>query len=112
MSAFDAERYAAGLRHSNARERQHSEQRLKDAQIEAVRLIQALKETAGCTDACLFGSVADNSVRRIDFDIDIAVWGGDILLAEGIADTSPFTVDIVQYEYAPKHLQRRIDGYR
>lgn len=112
MPEFDAERYAGGLRQSNARERQHIEQRLTDAHTEAVRLIQALKETAGCTDACLFGSVADRSVRRIDFDIDIAVWGGDILAAEEIADTSPFKVDIVQYEYAPKHLQHRIDGYR
>lgn len=73
MSEFDAERYAAGLRHSNARERQDIEQRLKAAQTEDVRLIQALKETSGCTDACLFHSVADISVRRIAFDIDIAV---------------------------------------
>ena len=112
MAGFDPELYARGLREANRREQQQIEQRLQDARTEAERLITLLKNSANCSDACLFGSVADGSARRLDFDIDIAVWGGDILAAQEIADDSIFKVDIVQYEHAPEHLQHRIDEYR
>ena len=109
---FDPEVYAAGLRQANEQERRKIEQRLVEAKEEAAKLIRLLKQDAGCSDAILFGSVATNAVRGLGFDIDIAIWGGDILRAQELVENSPFAIDLVEYERAPRHIQQSIDRFR
>jgi len=56
----------------------------------------------------LFGSLAEDGPRRKDFDIDLAIVGGDVYKAMDAADDSPFKVDIVSLERLPPHVRDRI----
>lgn len=106
---FNPHEYAQGILDRNKQEQKLIEQRLREARKEADKLIELLIRQAGCTRAVVFGSVKSGAVRNLHFDIDIAVWGGDIMEAQGIAFDSPFSVDIVDYELAPKHVKESID---
>ena len=47
----------------------------------------------------------------MDFDIDLAIVGGDEMRAQVIAEKSGFSIDVTDYEVLPPHIQRRIDDY-
>ena len=106
---FDPEAYASGLRAFNDREKKLLESRLAEALEESQKIIDRLLSEASCTKAVVFGSVAKGTVRNLQFDIDIAIWGGDIMVAQEIAMESDFSVDIVEYERVPAHIQKSID---
>lgn len=107
--SFDPRSYAQGIIASNSQEQKLILLRLQKAQTEAQRIISLLIRDAGCIKAQLFGSVATGRVRNLDFDIDIAIWGGDGLTAQGIALNSDFKIDLVEYERAPDHVKWSID---
>lgn len=107
--SFDPEPYASGLRRRNDRERAQIEERLAQAKIEAQRLARAiLAADASVRAVYLFGSVAAGQPKHIDFDIDIALEGGDSYRAMDIVQSSPFDVDIVDLARIPEHVRMRI----
>ena len=58
----------------------------------------------------LFGSVAAGSPSREDFDIDLALDGGDSGIAMDIADESEFEVDIVSLDLLPEGMRRMVEA--
>ena len=56
----------------------------------------------------LFGSVNRGDPSSLDFDIDLALDGGDVYLAMDITDKSEFKVDIVSLPLLPLLLRERI----
>ena len=57
----------------------------------------------------LFGSLAENTIRKENFDIDLAIYGGNWSKAQEIAEGSTYKVDLIDYKDAPVHIQKRID---
>lgn len=107
--SFDPEPYASGLRLRNDRERAQIAERLAQARTEAQRLARAiLSADASVRTVYLFGSVAAGQPGHIDFDIDIALEGGDSYKAMDIVQSSPFDVDIVNLARVPEHVRTRI----
>ncbi len=109
MTGFNAESYAPVWKSRNKKEQQRIEQLTGEALEEAERLAGLFAEKAGVEEVILFGSLAEGTVKRDRFDIDLAIRGGDWFRAREAAETSRFAVDVVEYEKLPKHLQRRID---
>jgi len=106
---FDPEPYAAGLRRENEREAAAIRESARRARAEARRLAAEI----GAADAAvravfLFGSLAAGEPRRLDFDIDLALDGGDVYAAEEIAESCPFEVDVVSLVRLPEETQKRI----
>lgn len=60
-------------------------------------------------EVILFGSLAEGTTRSLNFDIDLAIKGGDQNRALRIGLESHFAVDIVDYDSASPHLRQRID---
>ena len=75
-------------------------------------MIDRFQREAGCAEGVLFGSVADGSVRNLNFDIDLAIVEGDLFRAVEIADQSPFVVDLIDYSNCPAHLRANINRHR
>lgn len=107
--SFDPERYASGLRRQNERERVQIAQRLAGAKVEAERLARAIMAADASVRAVyLFGSVGQGHPTHIDFDIDIALDGGDNYRAIDIVQSSAFDVDVVDLALVPAHVRERI----
>lgn len=107
--SFDPEPYASGLRQRNDRERVLIAERLVHARAEAQRLARVIIAADPFVRAVyLFGSVAEGQPRHIDFDIDIALEGGDSYEAMDIVQTSPFAIDVVDLALVPAHVRERI----
>ena len=68
-------------------------------------------EKAGVREVYLFGSVAEGTARGLDFDIDLALQGGDEIRAVLIAEESDFPVDVSDYDELPEYIRRRIDTH-
>ena len=109
MTGFNAESYASSWRSRNKKEQKRIEQLAGEALQEANRLAGISAEKAGIGEVILFGSLAEGTVKRDRFDIDLAIRGGDWFRACEVAERSRFAVDVVEYGNLPKHLQRRID---
>ncbi len=109
MRTFNAESYAAAWRKRNKNEQERTEQRIRAALIEAKRLARLLAADAAVAETILFGSLAEETVRNENFDIDLAIRGGNWLKAQEIAEDSPFKVDVVEYDAVPEHIRKRID---
>lgn len=93
---FDPEKYAKNIRAQNAELRKKIDERLVVAYNEAESLAQKIKENDKEVKAVyLFGSVARKNAFRLDFDIDLALEGGDVYKAMDIVDESDFKVDLV-----------------
>ena len=110
MSTFDAESYAAAWRKRNKIEQERTEQRVVAALTEAKRLARLLAADAAVAQTILFGSLAEDTVRNENFDIDLAIRGGNWLKAQEIAEESPFKVDVVEYDAVPEHVRKRVDA--
>lgn len=79
-----------------AASRERTARRLEEARQEASRIASRLVEAdSDVRRIVLFGSVASGRVSNEDFDIDLAVDGGNILTLIGVAEESDFSVDIV-----------------
>jgi predicted nucleotidyltransferase len=105
----DPERFAAGIRRRNERERRQIAARHLEAFAEARRLADRIAaRDPGVVRIYVFGSVAQGTVRSLDFDIDLAVEGGDVDVAMDVASTSAFPVDVVDLDRAPEHLRRSV----
>lgn len=111
MKKFDPAPYAAFHRLRNAKEEEKIRIRMGEAREEAHRMAVLFAEEAGVKRVILFGSLAEGTVRNIDFDIDLAIVGGDEMRAQVIAERSSFCIDLTDYEDLPRHIQQRIDDY-
>lgn len=84
-------------------------QRAEAARHEARALAERiLQEDAEVRAVILFGSLAEGEPRRLDFDIDLALDGGDVFKALDAVEGSTFRVDIVRLDKVPQHLRSRI----
>ena len=96
---FDPEPYAEGIRKRNAREARRIQEALVRARAEADRLTRRiLDEDPSVRRVWFFGSAATGECRDEDFDIDLAVEGGDLAKLEDLTAESPFKVDLVQMD--------------
>lgn len=111
---FDPEPYAAGLRALNDRERRRIARRAAQARKTAKRIATRIGESDSSVRAVyLFGSLAADEPRRLDFDIDLAIEGGDVYAAETVAEAataeeSAVPCDIVSLDRLPEHVRDRI----
>lgn len=106
---FDPEIYAANIRKRNAEEIEAIKKRLALAKEEARMLSQKIyAQDSNVKTIYLFGSVATERVSSIDFDIDLAIEGGDIYKAMDIVESSNFKVDLVDFKKLPNRTQNLI----
>ena len=56
----------------------------------------------------LFGSLAEKTVRSVDFDIDMAVESDRYLQLVSVAMKSDFKVDLVEIAALPAHVKKRV----
>ena len=106
---FDPKPYAEGLRRLNEAEAKRVSRRLDAARDEAVRLAERIGEAdPEIRRVYLFGSVAEGTPRSTDFDIDLAVEGGDVHTAMGATELSDFRVDVVDLDRISQHMRTRI----
>ena len=106
---FDPSVYSFGLRRANAREHERIARRSRSAHRAAIELARAIgAHDRGVRAVYLFGSLADGRPRRLDFDIDLALDGGDLYRAMELAEASAFSVDIVSLAGLPAHVARRV----
>jgi predicted nucleotidyltransferase len=78
---------------------------LEEARQLALRIRQADPQVRA---VILFGSLAEEGPRRLDFDIDLALDGGDVYKALDSTEGSPFEVDVVRLDLMPEHVRERI----
>lgn len=106
---FDPEPYAEGIRRLNQIEKERIRLRAVEARAEAARLAEILKRQDGdIREIILFGSLAEGEPARLDFDIDLALSGGDLYAALDLVEASPFDVDLVDLQRLPPHTRDRI----
>lgn len=99
---FDPVPYQRFYRSENARQEARISKRLAEAREEARRLARRLHSVPGVKAVWFFGSAARNDVRSADFDLDLAVDGGDLFRALDLVDDSTFAVDLVSLERLPE----------
>jgi predicted nucleotidyltransferase len=108
---FDPRPYAEHYRAENVAELSAIRERASAALVEARRLAERiLREDSGVRAVILFGSLAEDGPRRKDFDIDLALEGGDLYKALDSVEDSAFDVDVVQLDRLPAHILARIDA--
>ena len=107
--AFDPEPYAAKLRELNDRERARTAGRAARERDAAGRIACRIGKSDACVRAVyLFGSPAGGVPERADFDIDLALKGGDVYAAQSLAEGAPVPCDVVSLERLPGHVRDRI----
>jgi predicted nucleotidyltransferase len=106
---FDPRPYAEQYRKENEAELQAIQQRAAVALAEARRLAEIIFQADPSVHAViLFGSLAEEGPRRKDFDIDLALDGGDVFKAMDVTEESSFNVDVVQLSRLPEHVRTRV----
>jgi predicted nucleotidyltransferase len=107
--SFDPRPYIAYYKSKNEEEERLIRARAADALHEARRLAREIRAADPTVRAViLFGSLAEEGPRRLDFDIDLALQGGDVFKAMDVTEGSPFDVDVVDFERLPEHIRTRI----
>ena len=106
-------RLAAAINRRNARKRPALEEalarRVKEAHQEVSRLVERFREAdPELRRVVLFGSLARNEVKRIDFDIDLAVDSDRYSQLLGIALESVFKVDLIDLVAASSYIKRSV----
>ena len=105
---FDPAPYAAGIRGSNERERENLSVVHGKAIQEAERIARVLAAADPDVERItLFGSVA-GAPNNAEFDIDLAIEGGDLYRALELTEKSDFTVDLFELSRLPRHMQDSI----
>ena len=106
---FDPRPFAEHYRASNEAELRAIAERADAALEEARQLAQRIRQAdPGVRAVILFGSLAEEGPRRLDFDIDLALDGGDVYKALDSTESSPFEVDVVQLDRLPEHVRARV----
>ncbi|MEI6874109.1 MAG: nucleotidyltransferase domain-containing protein [Spirochaetota bacterium] len=82
--------------------------RLEEARLEARRVSESLASLEGVRRVIHFGSSATGRGFRLDSDIDLAISGGDLLEAMGVAENSAFHVDVIDIDRVPSPLRESI----
>ena len=107
--SFDPRPIAAHFRARNEAELRQIHKRADAARKEAHRIARRIRQADPEVHAViLFGSLAEEGPRRLDFDIDLALDGGDVYKALDSAEGSPFDVDVVRLDRLPEHVRERI----
>ena len=109
--SFDPRPFIEHYRAMNAGEQREMSERAAEANIEARRLAASiLKADPSVSSVTLFGSLAEGGPRRKEFDIDLALDGGDLYEALDVTEGSPFDVDVDRLDLRPNHLRARIQA--
>ena len=107
---FDPEPFAAGIRRANEREQQRTMRRAVSARVATQELANRIAaEVPGVQRIYLFGSLLNDVPRNPDFDIDLAVDGGDVYAAMAICEASPYAVDVVDMQRVRPDVASRIE---
>ncbi len=108
---FDPRPYAEHYRAENEAELRAIRERASAALSEARDIAERiLREDSGVRAVILFGSLAEEGPRRKDFDIDLALDGGDLYKAMDSVEDSAFDVDVVRLDRLPEHVRARINA--
>lgn len=106
---FDPRPFAEHYRTENEVELRAIRERASAALSEARDLAgRILKDDPGVRAVILFGSLAEEGPRRMEFDIDLALDGGDLSRALETVENSAFDVDVVRLDRLPAHVRDRI----
>jgi predicted nucleotidyltransferase len=110
--AVDLSRIAARIRERNERERARIESKKADAMVEVERLRREfMRIDPTIRKIVLFGSLAEDRVTRIDFDIDLAVSSDRYLSLVSASLDSTFPVDCVDIDALPPGYRAGIERY-
>ncbi|MGA2480298.1 MAG: nucleotidyltransferase domain-containing protein [Spirochaetia bacterium] len=108
---FDPRPYIDYYNAKNEKEWREIRARAEEAVKEARRLAREIKRAdPAVREVILFGSLAEEGPRRLDFDIDLALKGGDDFKAMDAIEGSPFKVDLVDFDRLPEHIRARIEA--
>ena len=106
---FDPSPYIAGHRAANAAELAAIKKRAARAAQEARLLAERILAHDPAVEAViLFGSLAEGEPSHLDFDIDLALVGGDTYRAMEVTEESDFRVDVVSFALLPEHVRMRV----
>ncbi|MFP4210654.1 MAG: hypothetical protein ACOC2V_06535 [Alkalispirochaeta sp.] len=105
---FDPRPFADGLRKRNEEERRRTAIRAEEARREASALAARISRLAGIRRIYLFGSLLADIPSNPDFDIDIAIEGGDIYQAMAVCEGSTWRVDVVDVERVTESVSEAI----
>jgi len=107
--SFDPKTYAERIKAENAAECERLRTRSLLALQEAERLSMMIRKSdPSVRNVILFGSLAEGVPRNPDFDIDLALDGGDVYKAMDVVDGSDFKVDLVDLRLLPEHVKKRV----
>ena len=85
-------------------------ERVGQAREEVARLVREIHAAdPGVRRIVLFGSLARNSVKRLSFDIDLAVDSDHYLLLTDVALESPFKVDLVDLTSCSEYVAETVE---
>ena len=103
---------AANLNRENRLEVQRIEEKIRTAHQEVRRLVaQFLEIDPAIETIVLFGSLAEDRVFSIDFDIDLAVRSEEYLQLVGCGLKSSFRVDVVDLDHVADPIKSSIEKY-
>jgi len=103
---------AANLNRENRLEVQRIEEKIRTAHQEVRRLVaQFLEIDPAIETIVLFGSLAEDRVFSIDFDIDLAVRSEEYLQLVGCGLKSCFRVDVVDLDHVADPIKSSIEKY-
>lgn len=113
MTAMDREELIAtgrafARRNRTERERQERElaARVAAAHTEIARLVEMFRSIdPGLAKVVLFGSLAEERVTSLGFDIDLAVECGEYYRLVSAALDSPFEVDVIDLRTASEYVR-------
>jgi len=101
---------AKRLRERNRADDERRRRRVLEARAEADRLVRCFRQIDPHLErVVLFGSLAENRVRTLDSDIDLAVRSDEFLRLVACALNSDFHVDVVDLDRLPDHLRRSVE---
>ncbi len=103
---------ARRIKLQNKIEQQRLRSRLREAHREVSRLVAQFREIdPELQKVVLFGSLARNAPRGLQFDIDLAVRSDQFLMLVACGLRSPFQVDVVDLDRLPAPVRRSIEEH-
>lgn len=103
---------AKRIKRQNRLEEQEIRERVYQAHQEVDRLVRLFLEIDPDLErVVLFGSLAEESVFSLSFDIDLAVRSDRFLQLVACGLKSPFQVDVVDLDRTPGHIRDSIQKY-
>ncbi len=103
---------AERIKRQNRLEEQEIRERVYQAHQEVDRLVRLFLETDPDLErVVLFGSLAEERVFSLTFDIDLAVRSDRFLQLVACGLKSPFQVDVVDLDRTPEHIRISIQKY-